>query len=1433
MSSARRSTRQTGDNSSSVSSHSKPRSSRVKKQTIEKEEESEEKKPKRRSPRPVIVKQEPLAEENKEEESSLTKEAEPDDPVEEEEVEEDVDVDELLEEISDADRESTPQPQSQPRSVRNVTEMSSSTPVKQEPIEFQVSQSDIPSIPRSRQPTNTSQSSSRQSYATGAKAEIPKAELPTPPQKRLIIQKLVLENFKSYAGRQVIGPFHKSFSAIVGPNGSGKSNTIDALLFVFGYRASKMRQGKLGELIHNSEDWPDLTYCKVEVWFKEIIDLPGPDKYKTIPGSNLIVARTAYKDNKSTYSINQGPSSYTEVTTLLKDKGIDLTHKRFLILQGEVESIAQMKPKAQTEHEEGLLEYLEDIIGTSRYKTAIEESLVEMDGLNEIIGGKKNRLGIVVKELNSLKAKKKEAEDYLRDQNELARRQSLLYQYHLFHLRSNIEITQASMARLTEQLTAEREANKDNIAEIEGMENMYNEQNEIYLDVKRNADKIMKELAAQEKKEVQLQEKKKHSVNQQKKLRKAIQEDTHAKSSSATWIENSQEVIDDTRKQIEGLEIKLAAEEREFEEIRDGLKDKTAGFSNQIELKQRELEPWTAKISEKQALIDVAESERKLLREKANGLTEGVVEAEEGLKIIEAGREEKLEMLQALSKKEKILNKQLVQARITLEEINGKEESMRHQASSTRQKADEAKASLAASKGENEMLTGLRKMSEMGRLTGFSGRLGDLGVIDDKYDCAVTTACGGSLNALIVDTVPQGQAVIEQLRRSGHRASIFVLEKLGDRDYSSIDTPEGVPRLFDLIKPKEARFGPAFFKATGNTLVAHDLEQANRIAYGKKRWRVVTLGGDLIDVSGAMSGGGTRVQRGGMSSKFATDRIEPKVLARYEEESEKAQQSLISFQATKRDVLSEVSNLQKQLPELEMNITKVELDIENGKKRMAEAEQRLKELRSRAKPNIGDEQRIKILDKEISSVEEEISSLRQKSSGIEQAIKELQDHILEVGGVKLRTQKSRVDGTKQQIDLAGDKITRAEVEQAKAEKDAEKAQKAITSNTIKLGEIDEQLETLEAELATCAGDMHLIRSTLEEAQEGREALEEDLAALKEELDEKTLAINTFRARELDLTQKHSENEKVLKDSKAKHKHWTDRHQELELQYVEEDDEQDSNAVQDDENAMDQDLEAGAEDESNLTSHPDSLPRKPRTSQLEFETFSDDELKSQDRNILVADVANLEERVNKSKPNLSVLAEYNKRQVEFDQRQADLEEVTANRDLAKKRYEDLRTTRHLEFMTGFTAISSKLKEMYQLITLGGLAELELVDSLDPFSEGVIFSVMPPKKSWKQIANLSGGEKTLSSLALVFALHVYKPTPLYFMDEIDAALDFRNVSIIANYIRERTKSAQFIIISLRSDMFELSHRLVGIYKTSNATKSVAIDNGQLVPNIRAAS
>lgn len=178
-----------------------------------------------------------------------------------------------------------------------------------------------------------------------------------------------------------------------------------------------------------------------------------------------------------------------------------------------------------------------------------------------------------------------------------------------------------------------------------------------------------------------------------------------------------------------------------------------------------------------------------------------------------------------------------------------------------------------------------------------------------------------------------------------------------------------------------------------------------------------------------------------------------------------------------------------------------------------------------------------------------------------------------------------------------------------------------------------------------------------------------------------------------------------------------------------------------------------------------------------------------------------------------------------ERVAELEEITGERDQLCNSFDELRKQRLDEFMGGFTKIRLKLKEIYRTVTLDGDAELELVDSLDPFTEGIVLSVRPPKKSWKNVGNLSGGEKTLSSLSLVFALHEFRSTPIYVMDEIDAALDFKNVSIIAHYIKERTSNAQFIIISLRNNMFELCDRLFGIYKVRNCTSATYISPSDL--------
>ncbi|RWS25363.1 structural maintenance of chromosomes protein 4-like protein, partial [Leptotrombidium deliense] len=258
---------------------------------------------------------------------------------------------------------------------------------------------------------------------------------PPPPPKysgdstgiRLIITYIENNDFKSYAGRQLLGPFHKSFTSIVGPNGSGKSNVIDSMLFVFGYRAQKLRSKKLSVLIHNSDTFPNCQRAEVTVHFALINDKGGND-FELIAGSEFKVSRTIHKDNSSYYAIDGRRVQFKEVSQLLQSHGVDLRYNRFLILQGEVEQIALMKPKAESENDNGMLEFLEDIIGCSRLKVPLFKLQERVEEKNVLRAEKLNRVKVVEKEKDSLLEARNEAVLFLETENQLAKKKNEFYQ---------------------------------------------------------------------------------------------------------------------------------------------------------------------------------------------------------------------------------------------------------------------------------------------------------------------------------------------------------------------------------------------------------------------------------------------------------------------------------------------------------------------------------------------------------------------------------------------------------------------------------------------------------------------------------------------------------------------------------------------------------------------------------------------------------------------------------------------------------------------------------------------------------------------------------------------------------------------------------------------------------------------------------------------
>uniref|UniRef100_A0A8D0A2S5 Structural maintenance of chromosomes protein n=2 Tax=Sander lucioperca TaxID=283035 RepID=A0A8D0A2S5_SANLU len=1190
----------------------------------------------------------------------------------------------------------------------------------------------------------------------------PPAMTNEPGAPRLMITHLVNRNFKSYAGEQILGPFHKRFSCIIGPNGSGKSNVIDSMLFVFGYRAQKIRSKKLSVLIHSSDKHKDVQSCTVEVHFQKIIDKEGDD-YEVIPNSKFYVARTANKDNSSAYHINAKKATFKEVGALLRSHGIDLDHNRFLILQGEVEQIAMMKPKGQTEHDEGMLEYMEDIIGSCRLKEPILTLARRIELLNEQRGEKLNRVKLVEKEKNALEGEKNKAVQFLTLENDIFKHKSQLWQYYVHDLQKRTVDKGQEKQKILEDTKELTEKNEKISQETEKM-------NQELKNVEKKQNKLSKYIETQKEKftqldlqDVEVREKIKHSKSKNKKLQKQLEKDKEKLEEVRGVPASSEKAISEATACKEELEKQKVKEEKKLEEVMESLKEETSGLQQDKETKEKELMELSKAVNETRSRMDLAQSELDIYLSRHNTALMQLNTAKQTLQTTSDTLRERRAAIKDLEVKIPQKEQELKKVKPT---------SILWLVREIRQKVDEAKSSLSSNRSRGRVLDALMQQKKSGRIPGIFGRLGDLGAIDEKYDVAISSSCG-ALDNIVVDTIDTAQKCVMFLKEQNIGFATFIgLEKMKvwERNMAPIRTPEDSPRLFDMVRVKDESVRPAFYFALRDTLVAQDMEQATRMAFQKdKRWRVVTLKGQIIEMAGGWPT---------FSVKTLPDVIIIVCFLQLDRMESKLNEKVLKLQGCQEKRLQLEENIQRLRPELRDMKNTLE-KYANSMASLADQEAHLKlqikELEANVLAAAPDKAKQKQMEKSLDAFKKDYDAASSKAGKVENEVKRLHNLIVDINSHKLKAQQDKLDKINKELDDCSSTITKAKVAIKTADRNLKKCEESVKRVQGELEDIEKSLAELTEQLKKLEDEAGEVMKACQEAalpevQEQYQGVLKEIKVLQQQehaMQEESLSVR-LRIEQIETT---------ITDYNSKIKHW----------------------------------------QKEVADYP-FIPLMGNPAE-ELPVLTSTELEEiASPNVIINQISTLETKCAQMKPNLGAIAEYKKKEELYLQRVAELDEITNQRDQFKRGYEDLRKQRLNEFMTGFNMITNKLKENYQMLTLGGDAELELVDSLDPFSEGIMFSVRPPKKSWKKIFNLSGGEKTLSSLALVFALHHYKPTPLYFMDEIDAALDFKNVSIVACYIYEQTKNAQFIIISLRNNMFEIADRLIGIYKTHNTTKSV---------------
>uniref|UniRef100_H2Z798 Structural maintenance of chromosomes protein n=1 Tax=Ciona savignyi TaxID=51511 RepID=H2Z798_CIOSA len=1193
---------------------------------------------------------------------------------------------------------------------------------------------------------------------------------------RLIITHIVNYNFKSYAGKKVLGPFHKSFTAIIGPNGSGKSNVIDSMLFVFGYRANKIRSKKLSVLIHNSENHKDATSCTVEVHFEKI-DTCG---YCTVPDSKFSVSRTARKDSTSQYFIGQRKVQFKEVAALLQNNGIDLNHNRFLILQGEVEQIAMMHPKSQTNHGDGMLEYLEDIIGSSRYKDAIEKLNKEIEVLDEERKDKLSRVKVVEKDKDQLEPVRNEAIAFLKKKNERNVLENKKTQFYyckkqnkilfVFLLRNNLSKENESSREKVEEIRAKVAESEQELIEVREKKK---EKAKSSLTEKRDE---MREL---EKQNVKVFEDRKHRKGKIKELTKKLERERKKIVDLEKLPEKHEEEISELTEERDELGNRKKEIDDSLKAAMHSLKQETQELQDQKEEQEKLLLGEVKYVNEAKQQLDIASVELGLFANKLTSAENAVERCREQLRAaVDAEKTAKRKLAELNAKGAKNLEKEVKLLEQELEKLSSDERRLESQLRESLSTLMEAKHSAQANRSRGKVISFLMQLKNTGKVKGIYGRLGDLGAIDARYDVAISSCCP-ALENVLVDSIETARACVEQLKRNDvGQATFIALDKMQKHDRSLREVPDtSLPRLVDLIQAKEPRFHVAFYHALRDTLVADDLAIATKVAYDRKRrWRVVTLQGELIDTAGTMSGGGNRVSKGRMGSNISTETTPAELNAmeekknNFEEKHQQVRERRAQCEQELGEKREELRNTASQTKLLEHDARAQQALVAELKQRMPQLERELHEAQPDPVQHKALQDKVKKLTKGIDCIcMLSYEAASRKTDEIEKKKSELNSEISRIQDAKLKPLRDKLEDAKTRIDEMSKKITKLKVAFSTLYPILCIHMSYPTTSLPILNLLFNPTHTIDC-IDFCTTGKTQVFGPILDIIHLHVLLPICCSTHWKEFSTVYLILGIHISYPTISLPIPTYNQSYTYHRSIDYFRWPNTGHYTSTCHV--------NPV---------------------------IPQKP----LEI---TDAEL-----NENVEAVERLEEEWKKLEVDGAAVLEVGRMAL------GEAEEESGRLgDALQEQQEELKKLEKSEM--ALAEAHKRMKQNQEVLCADSNSRGEKIEHL---REKVSWGVRPPKKSWKTIRHLSGGEKTLSSLALVFALHYYRPTPLYVMDEIDAALDFKNVTIIAHYIKKRTRNAQFIIISLRNNMFEIADRLVGIYKTDNCTKSATIEPSLVQP------
>ncbi|EPQ50920.1 condensin complex subunit SMC1 [Gloeophyllum trabeum ATCC 11539] len=1233
-------------------------------------------------------------------------------------------------------------------------------------------------------------------------------------------------DFKSYRGHQTIGPF-RNFTSVIGPNGAGKSNLMDAISFVLGVKSAQLRSSQLKDLVYRGRR---LARGGVDGQDASYISQSGQDEEGDEEGEGEGTAKTAwvlavFEDSAkkewrfqrtisttgaSEYKLNGKVVTYAAYNAALQSHNILVKAKNFLVFQGDVEAVASQSPKELTR-------LIEQISGSLELAGEYEKAKEAQERATENATFNFTKRRGIAGEIKQYKEQKSEADRFEAMCQE--RDQLLLHRilWRLFHIEEGLEQHAREINAQSRTLEGLREEQREHDEELDAARAEQAKARSNVMQKEKRIKKAEKGLEAKKPDLVAVEGQIAHSARKLRNaqnIREQVAKEEHKQQEKLTQL---QKELAEVRKLADAAqEAQRRASQNNFSLSKESLQ----------EYNRLKAEASILAVDERQALDTLGRELKTVKRtlaqvkdkyEQLEQKKEKLTEESKSQNSKKSELEERISSLQSdlSAAKQELDNQQSERTRISQLETE-----LNEKLAEVYQKILQAGMDQRESEREmklKEVLTGLQRI-----FPGVRGRVVDLCKPSArKYETAVSVILGRNIDAVVVDEEKTAIDCIEYMRNQRAGQATFIpldtiqVKPVNDKFRSFAS--KGARLAIDVIEYEPA-VERAIHHACGNALVCDTMDVARYVCYEKgQEVKAVTLEGTIIHKSGLITGG---------RSTHGTGK-------KWEEKD------VQGLQRVRDSLLSQLRELAKNKPRgktddtLIAEITRLENALTVAKDDLSACKLRLNGIRDELKHVT---QELKKTTPELNKTQAQHDSLEEKIIELSFVVNAAEDGVFavfcrQIGVSNIREYEER------QLKLTQEELearNRYETQIARLGHQSQFEEEQLKATRERLATLDATIRNEEVNLVRLEASKASILEELSEAESSIASLQEELQALNESLEEKTKVVDRVKrtaskatkALEQTLKEIASHNDEIEKlglERSAIYRKCRLENVNLPLR------EGNLKNVPMEENlreevAMDVDEEGGVE-------RPKRVPDYGL--EVDFEILDEDEREdgSADKGTELEDaISKLNEDIERMAPNLKAVDRLEDVESKLLETEKEADKSRKESKTARDQFNDVKKRRCELFNKAYNHISECIDQVYKDLTkgkaapMGGVAYLSLEDSEEPYLGGVKYHAMPPMKRFRDMEQLSGGEKTVAALALLFAIHSYQPSPFFVLDEVDAALDNTNVAKVANYIRSHASDTfQFIVISLKGSLYERGHSLVGIYRDQdvNSSRTLTLD------------